>query len=259
MSIEGIVTGHEEVFDWPGDADATQTYILASVPRTGSTYLSHLLWRTGCLGAPLEYLNFEPSGPQGGVSNSPQGQIELWQRMIAKRTSPNGVFGVKAFPLQMEMLGRENPALLARSMRFLLGRGPQSRVVQLRRRDTTAHAISLARASLSGIWRAEQEKGSDESPAYSPKLIERAARELAAQDAAWEQMYRETGITPLVLWYEDVVAKPDQAVAAVADYLSVELDPDAVVEVPEIRRQSQEQARAWREQLERDGSGNTSD
>ncbi|RIV89242.1 Stf0 family sulfotransferase [Aurantiacibacter zhengii] len=246
MSVEGIITGHEERFDWPEFAGLAQPYILASVPRTGSTYLSHLLWRTGCLGAPLEYLNFQPSGPQGAVSTSPEGQIKLWKMVLARRTSPNGVFGVKAFPLQMEELARTNPALLASAMRFLLRAGPASKVVQLRRRDEDAHAISLARASLSGIWRAEQEAGPGEAPEYSEAVVLRARHELAIQEKAWQQMYRETGITPLVLWYEDVVENPDEAVAQTADYLGVTLDPAQQVDVPHIRQQDQTGANYWR-------------
>jgi hypothetical protein len=34
-----------------------RTYMVATIPRTGSTYLCHRLWRTGCMGVPLEYLN----------------------------------------------------------------------------------------------------------------------------------------------------------------------------------------------------------
>ena len=55
-------TGYEAKFDFPArDRAPERSYLLATVPRSGSTYLSHVLWRTGCLGAPLEYLNFEPA------------------------------------------------------------------------------------------------------------------------------------------------------------------------------------------------------
>ncbi len=255
MSIDGITTGHEQRFDWPPLNRAPQTYILASVPRTGSTYLSHLLWRTGCLGAPLEYLNFEPTGPLGAASNSPDAQIKLWRRAISFRTSPNGVFGVKTFPLQMEELGRKNPKLLSMVMRFLLAKGAGSKVVQLRRRDKAAHAISLARASLSGIWRAEQEKDGVEHVPYSPALVQRAEHELALQEQAWQQMYRETGITPLVVWYEDVVENSDPVVRQVADYLGVTLDPAMAVDIPEIQQQDQTGARQWKERYLKGDSG----
>lgn len=243
---EDVVTGYEEGFDWPAFHGTPRPYMLATVPRSGSTFFSHLLWETGCLGAPLEYLNFEPTGPFGTVHGSPAAQIDLWERVIRHRTSPNGIFGLKAFPLQMEVLGRANPALLGQAMRFFLSGGPNSRVVQLRRRDTTAHAISLARASLSGIWRQEQEGDDRAEPGYSAAMVERAGRELAAQEQAWAQMYRELSITPLVLWYEDVVEDPPAAVTAVAQYLDVTIDPQARVEVPRIKRQAQKGAEDWK-------------
>src|ERR1051325_8501170 len=68
------------------------TYLRASVPRAGSTYFSHLLWRTGCLGAPLEYLNFESAGPYGFASGSAELQRRLWRSVVRRRCSPNGVF-----------------------------------------------------------------------------------------------------------------------------------------------------------------------
>ena len=64
--LAGIETGHEPRFDFPpGGRPPELFYMIATMPRTGSSYLSHLLWGTGCLGAPLEYLNFEPAGPFG--------------------------------------------------------------------------------------------------------------------------------------------------------------------------------------------------
>ena len=255
MSIEGITTGHEAHFDWSEFGGAPQPYILASVPRTGSTYLSHLLWGTGCLGAPLEYLNFEPNGPQGAIGNSTAEQIDLWHRTIARRTSPNGIFGIKVFPLQMEELRRTNPSLLSIAMRFLLHRGPASKIVQLRRRDKAAHAISLARASLSGIWRAEQEVDASHAASYSETVVVRAKHELMMQEEAWLQMYRETKIVPHVLWYEDLIEDPDSAVANIADYLGVTLDPAQIMQVPEIRRQDQTGAQEWRMRHEKSISG----
>ncbi|MHA6317660.1 Stf0 family sulfotransferase [Altererythrobacter sp. CAU 1778] len=244
--LDGITTGYEARFDFPDYAAEPRRYILASVPRSGSTYVSHLLWQTGGLGAPLEYLNFEPSGPYGHAHDSRSAQDEIWSQVIRSRTSPNGVFAIKAFPAQLEDLGRLNPALLARAMRFLLADGPASRVVQLRRRDRTAHAISLARASLSGVWRKEQETSDAQEPVYSPAILARAGRDIALQEQAWEAMYRDMRITPLVLWFEDVLEDPARALEAVASYLDVDLTQARPVAVPRIEKQSQAGARQWR-------------
>ena len=249
MTIEpGAVTGYETRFDFPQRSTPPElVYLLASVPRSGSTYVSHLLWATGCLGAPLEYLNFEPSGPYGFASESTAAQADLWRAALDRRTSPNGVFGLKAFPLQLEGVHEANPQLVAHVMRTLFPRGRPARVVELRRRDRTAHAISYARALLSGIWRKEQEADDRPEPAYSPEAMARAEQMIATQEESWQAMYRDLRVAPLVLWYEDVLDDSAAAVQRVVDYLGVTLDPAAAVAIPAIERQSQAGARAWAE------------
>lgn len=249
MAIKpGAVTGYEAQFDFPlREAPPELVYLLASVPRSGSTYVSHLLWATGYLGAPLEYLNFEPAGPYGSASGSPTAQADLWRSALHRRTSPNGVFGLKAFPLQLEDVHQINPQLIANVMQTVFRRGQRARVVELRRRDRTAHAISYSRALLSGIWRKEQEPDDRPEPEYSPETMARAAKMIDQQEAAWQAMYRDLRVEPLVVWYEDVLDNPAGAIGAVADYLGVAPDPAAAVAVPAIERQSQAGARAWAE------------
>jgi LPS sulfotransferase NodH len=244
----GTVTGYEAQFDFPFREQPPElVYLLASVPRSGSTYVSHLLWATGCLGAPLEYLNFVPSGPYGFASESPTAQADLWASALHRRTSPNGVFGLKAFPLQLEGINEANPQLVGNVMRTLFPRGQRARVVELRRRDRTAHAISYARALLSGIWRKEQEPDDRPEPEYSAEALARATRMIEQQEGAWQAMYRDLRVEPLVIWYEDVLADPHAAIGAVGAYLDVALDSGAAVAVPTIERQAQAGARAWAE------------
>src|SRR5438309_4220982 len=111
--LEGIETGYEEKYDFPLRAQPPErVYLLATVPRTGSTYVSHILWRSGCLGAPLEYLNFLASSPFAFAHGQPEKQRELWRSVLHRRTSPNGVFGVKCFSTQLRELQQANPSLL---------------------------------------------------------------------------------------------------------------------------------------------------
>jgi LPS sulfotransferase NodH len=242
----GVATGYEAEFDFPPHpAPPKRPYLLASVPRSGSTFVSHLLWQTGCLGAPLEYCNFEPAGPYGHASQSTDEQQRLWRAALARRTSPNGVFGLKGFPAQLEALHAGNPALLGDVMRTLIPSPERGRVVLLHRRDRTAHAISYARAVLSGVWRAEQERGGRAEPEYSRVAVERAARMIESQEGAWRAMLADLRIAPLELWYEEVLASPAETLDAVAGYLGVEIDPAAAVKVPPIERQSQQGARDW--------------
>jgi len=253
VALDQIETGYEQRYDFAAPAPRpTIAYLLASVPRTGSTYFSHLLWATGCLGAPLEYLNFDAAGPYGFAHDRPDAQIALWHAAVAQRTSPNGVFGVKCFPGQLQWLQQRNMSLLADVFRTLLHRPPR-RVIWLGRRDRSAHVISYARALLSGVWRWEQEEGGRPEPAFSGVALARAERMLDADERNWEKMFADMAITPLRLWHEDVVADPEAATAAVARHLGVTLDPAARVAVPEIRKQSAEGARAWAEAAARCG------
>src|SRR4029079_7621853 len=174
-----------------------RTYLLASVPRAGSKFFSHLLWRTGYLGAPLAYLNFEPAGPYGFAAASPQLQHQLWRSVLRRRCSPNGVFGLKAFPPQLHDLQQKNPALLQEVIATMLPSDRPRRVVYLRRRDRVAQAVSYARADLSGVWRKEQENEGAAQLDYSDDALEAAERGIAFQEAAWEQMFQELRIEPL--------------------------------------------------------------
>jgi trehalose 2-sulfotransferase len=250
--LDHIDTGYEGKFDFPAhNRPPALTYLLASVPRAGSTYFSHVLWRSGCLGAPLEYLNFEPAGPFGFASASPPAQHELWRSVLRRRCSPNGVFGLKAFPMQLQALERTNPPLLQDVLETILPRGRPRRIVYLRRRDRVAQAVSYARATISGIWLKEQESAGAAALDYSQERIEAAERGIAFQQAVWERMFNDLRIDPLAIWHEDVLADPDAAAQQAAAYIGAAIDPAAAVQIPLIRKQSRGDAREWMERYAR--------
>jgi LPS sulfotransferase NodH len=243
-----VDTGYEGKFDFPArPLGPERTYLLASVPRAGSTFFSHVLWRTGCLGAPLEYLNFEPAGPYGFAAKSAAMQHQLWRSVLRRRCSPNGVFGLKVFPIQLEQLNHDNQPLLEEVLSVMLPSDAKRRIVYLRRRDRVAQTVSYARASLSGIWRKEQESERAAPLEYSQEALEAAERGIAFQEEVWSRMFNDLAIAPLELWHEDVLADPSAAAQRVAGYVGVSIDPDAAIEVPEISKQSEGDAAAWAE------------
>lgn len=245
-------TGYEPEFDFPSGGKPTERfYMIATLPRTGSTWLSHLLWSTGCLGAPLEYLNFDPDGPYAHAAHDPAAQQRLWNAALDGRTSPNGVFGIKCFPVQLQALATINPPLLAVVMRALhSGRVPK-RVIYLLRRDRVAHTASFARAALSGVWREEQEGGAQARPDYSREALESVEQGIDLMASVWEAMFSDLEIEPLRLWYEDAVAAPQETAARVAAWLGVSLDPAAAITVPEVRKQTAPETTDWAERYAR--------
>ena len=144
-----IDTGYEGKFDFPPRREPPElAYLLASVPRAGSTHLSHLLWRTGCLGAPLEYLNFVPGGPYGFAADSTQLQLELWRSVVRRRCSPNGVFGLKAFPPQLAQLQHQNAELLTEVLALILPRGGRQRHLAVKREPSRSSHRRTARRTV---------------------------------------------------------------------------------------------------------------
>ena len=243
--LTGFDTGYEGKFDFPRWAGPpARTYLVATVPRTGSTWLTHLLWETGCLGAPLEYLNFEPSGPYYFAAKSPSVQRDLWHSVLARRTSPGGTFGVKCFPTQLESLREENPKLLSEVMSMFVTDVATPRMIYLERGDRTAHAISYARATLSGVWRSEHD-GQETPVAYSEAAIQQASEGLDLQIAAWELMFSDLRIRPLRLSYEELVSNPAAALLQVGQFLGVELDPKDRIVVPSVHKQADNDAKSW--------------
>ncbi|MFL6734780.1 MAG: Stf0 family sulfotransferase, partial [Sphingomicrobium sp.] len=168
-----------------------------------------------------------------------------WRSDLQRRTSPNGVFGIKCFPTQMRELHQRNPELFGQVMAATLPSSREAFAIRLRRRDRAAHAISYARAALSGVWRKEQEGEEGVRVEFSAKAVEHARTLLDQEDAMWNQLFGSAGLQPLTLWYEEILEQPAEAVLAVARFLRVELDPSAAIAVPNVHKQAEEDPRLW--------------
>jgi LPS sulfotransferase NodH len=235
---ETFESGYEPGFDFPVHRGGQRImFMIAAIPRTGSTYLSHILWRTGGLGAPLEYLNFDKKGHYGDLDGAPDRQVAHWKSVLRTRTSPNGVFGFKCFVMELKLIMDHNPRLHAMLQ--------PSHMVYLTRRDRNAHAVSYARAFTSGVWCVEQAAQFGGHLEYSQEALERADRWIDAQSRIWEEIFEISGIEPLRLTYEDVVADPHSAVSQVARYLGTSLAGIPPLQVPPVLKQSDSESEAW--------------
>lgn len=210
-------------------------YMLAAVPRTGSSFLAHELWRTGSLGIPLEYLNFKADGHYPDAAGDPDAQMRHWRRTLSTRTTSNGVFGQKMFLQFLVQLKEENPRLLAQ-MR-------PHRIIYLTRSDRMAHMVSYARAQQSGVWTAGAAPTGESR--YSRHLLEQAAERIEKQERGWEWLFGQLGIDPLRVTYEAVVSDVNAVVSRIADYLGVEINRSEALSAPHLRRQADDLSHEW--------------
>src|ERR1700744_2200063 len=138
-----IDTLYSADFDFRAGTQVKMTYMLATVPRSGSSHCAIQFWRTGLLGSPLEYLNladmeriFMPRlQPSEVACDGLNGYCHKGQEL---RTSPNGVFGYKAFMQSLYVVVRRHQELFDKIQ--------PDYVVYLTRNDIVAQAVSYSRA-----------------------------------------------------------------------------------------------------------------
>lgn len=178
-----------------------QRYFVFSQQRTGSTLLTEALVESGQAGVPTEYFN-----PDMGVAIWKRiGQAGRWAVkpymafLEQHRTTPNGVFAVKAHLSQLEFAFREP----ARQQAFL---EQFDRVILSYRRDKLAQAVSFNRAMQGGPWfltlNRERRDASPEELNFDVAKTLNAATSFMRQEERQREMVRKAGLPLLEMPYE---------------------------------------------------------
>ena len=209
--------------------------MIASLPRTGSTFLGLELWRSGVCGAPLEYFNLRGGwASPGGDLNALSGRAYLG-KLQQRRTSPNGVFGFKMFLNDYRDLLDLKPDLFSIIQ--------STNTIYLTRLDRLAQAVSYARAAQTGRW--SHDVRETITPDYKRTDILKALFWIRQQETQWERIFLVTGCRPVRVYYEEIVACPD-ATNRVLDALGIPGDKGAAVQLPEMVIQADETSARWK-------------
>ncbi len=178
--------------------------IIACTSRTGSTMLSQLLSAYGAL--PDEYFN----PPRVLIERDASGAKDYGQLCahLVQAYSQHGIFAVKG-PFQCVM-----PLFLADEF----PRHIQSwRFVFLTRRNHVRQAISMLVARHTQSYAAWQAPAATlRTEDYSPAKIASAIDNIVIGNAWWEKFFAVSGIEPLRVTYEDLVADQTTVVRSVA-------------------------------------------
>lgn len=217
-------------------------YVLCSSPRSGSTLIASMLHATGRAGDPLEYLNdqwirvFMRTNP-GPPDNFDVGSyLAGWE---ARRTSPNGIFGIKLHYHQMRRTwrGREREAVDRL--------GSYDRHILLVRRDKIAQAVSLYRAIASQMWTSKDVSHVDAGNSakkrevdFNPVRIAELLAFLIKEEEGWRSFLRANNIPFAESIYENFVS--DYAAESVKLLELLGMDSKAEdIPPPQLSRQSQ--------------------
>jgi LPS sulfotransferase NodH len=184
-------------------------YVICSEPRSGTSFLGELLESTGALGHPLEFFSWP--AVRAEVRRDPERGLA---RMVERASTPNGIYGLKLFSYQFDVMTGSGWAERLPGLRF----------VHMERRDLLGQAISYLRAIQTGQYRST---GTPRRPAtYDRSAIAAQIAAFATNQARWRRYFARNAIEPLWLVYEEVAADPAAAVAAVARHVGLADAPE---------------------------------
>lgn len=217
-------------YDFPRRQPAKRYLILCS-PRSGSNMLADGLHQTGLAGFPLEYLNQRVLGSLPAPLTFEKVFAYL-DEVSLRRTSPNGIFGVKIHYHQFARLFVTRNAVNPFGRRFL---SLFSDAILLNRRDKVGQALSYVIALETEQWHSF-----DPADAHSSKIaldgdgaikVAEKIAFLLRETQAWRRLIGETKLNVTEVFYEDLVREYRSEMGRVLAFLGlpdVRLEPRSV-------------------------------
>jgi trehalose 2-sulfotransferase len=148
-------------------------------------------------------------------------------KLLACRTSSNGVFGIKAHYHHFEEALDWCPSMIE-----LLS--PVT-YIYLCRRDTIAQAVSMAKAMQTNRW-TSMDADVKTDLHYDVRLISECLDEVRRQKIGWLRWFELHNITPFVLSYEDLIANAASVVSSVVNLMDVQGDERSEICPPEVKK-----------------------
>jgi LPS sulfotransferase NodH len=235
------------------------SYLICCAERTGSTLLGNALIGTGVAGRPRSYFNrvahYNPR-MQRILLNAKDDDHYL-DKVIVAATTPNGVFGAKVHWEHFSNLiaraersprASRETALSSASERLQVHlRG--LRYIWLMRRNAIARAISHYRVKKTNRWQLDSrwitdDTGGEGEPAFDFDEIATFVRLGEAEDAHWRHFFEVHNISPLELFYEDLVRDIEGSVRRVLEFLGIPIE-NVNIPTPNLRKQADDRSYDW--------------
>ena len=222
-------------------------YAICLVPRSGSTYLAHLLKETECFGFPNEWLAIALAEKQARETGAPDWDT-LFRRVMARHASANGISGIE-LALAHLTWGRQ-----ASGRQDILD--PTWTYFYLRRRNIVRQAISMHVAHQSGVLHSFQlnddARRVRDAVLYDTPAIRNWIKFLQDEELKWEREFGRMGIEPVRLYYEDIIARPERAIRLFSNVLGLAETP--AIKASPIERVGTSRSDAWEAEYRADDS-----
>lgn len=192
-----------------------RTFVIYFTARSGSTWLSEIILKTGRLGVAQELFNpaYVPKIAKNMGAKDLDAYIELAQRRFRKK----GVFSFEITAYHIRSVFGTFDAFYEHYGSFPC--------LWLIREDIVAQAVSLAKMVKTRVHHAWAQDGDialrlDSQFAYDGELVKKWLRHLLAAERLSEQWFAQHGIKPLRLSYERITAlTPDQLIGIISSHI----------------------------------------
>jgi len=177
---------------------AATVYCIAFTPRSGSTWLGDILHKTGALGDPKEWFN--PQSARHAIKQSGCHDIHEYYRYLRTVKQQRGVFGFEIAYQHLALLRKEGYSSLFADINHWFF---------LRRRDYIAQAVSLHRASRTGIFHSnQQQEKSYPQVDYDNQQIANFALKVVFSEFRFKKYFSDNMLATTDIWYEDFLSMP---------------------------------------------------
>jgi len=234
--------GEESIYDAQFDrsvySGTTRDYILCCTPRVGSWLLCDLLEGSNAMGVPAEYFNLGVGlmemARRFGLNIGNDVPVLPYTRMLKKhRTTNNGIFGIKLHYWMMEPL-LENEIIASQFS--------NATYIYVQRHDLLAQAVSHDIAKSTDQWTTDNH---NMAIPYDTTRILDSVKFIQSERQSWEYYFATTGITPLRVYYEDIVADTETVCKAICDHIGIETQYRFSLNNARMQKQNNERNQEW--------------
>jgi trehalose 2-sulfotransferase len=222
----------DHVFE--GSPPPRVSFVVCALPRSGSSLLCELLACTELAGAPSEFFDHNQMNEFRRVWGIDSFD-DYVDALLAKKTSPNGVFGCKAHYHQL---------VDAFGDRHVEAVFPNVHLVYIKRRDRVRQAVSFAKATQTEQWTSEHEP-LVEPPVYDAGQIRSLMDWVEREEVAWERYFTQRAAPVFRVVYEEFVGAMEKTVIEVMRFLEITLPAGFEVPAPTLDRQADALTDEW--------------
>lgn len=199
---------------------ARKTYGIYFTPRSGSSWLTDVIRRTGRLGKPEEWFN--PSFLPRVAASVNADNLMNCVKMLKRKQAPGGIFGFEVTYYQML-------ASFGSEATFLSHFPPRTKCFFLIRQDIVLQAVSLAKSVATSVYHSANSptdaiEQADHEFQYDAEAIEHWLGHVLDQETRFERFFAANEIHPVRLSYEMMMAMGrDDLLRLFAEHLGEEL------------------------------------